>query len=233
MSKEEASCPKPINLPTPEPCDERPKENSSFLHMASEEDQKLVQKILEVLQNHNGHFRRLSWTNSWREESEQSVSSSSSSSQHHQNLDASSKRPRKRCRRVSFHNVTQVRYVPHELTDYGLPMMTAIPGTGNGTSNAESEWNNRPHTGWFNKYIGAEDRPRWWSYECEVGQSDDNKDDSTEESDEAEVTGREEFYLSSSSATNIESPRDRLVKRRKRSRIDAFQQGRPASPLSA
>eukprot|EP00954_Amorphochlora_amoebiformis_P026607 1380338-Amorphochlora_amoeboformis.AAC.1 len=34
-----------------------------------------------------------------------------------------------------------------------------------------SQWHNRPHTGWFNKYVGSGNRPRWWFYDSEHSQS--------------------------------------------------------------
>jgi len=146
----------------------------SLLEMASKQDQKLVQRILEVLKTHNGHFRRLSWTNHSRytestttADTQGSLSSTceaEASSSHHRLIPA---RPTKRSRRVTFRETNEVRFITHEETDYGLPMMSAIPGTGNGITNPNSEWHNRPHTGWYNKYVGANDRPRWWFYDCE------------------------------------------------------------------
>jgi len=152
----------PINLGGCKPAEpvesrKRPRQES-LLRMASEEDQKLVQRILAVLRSHNGHFRRLSWTNERSREDPK----------HRMSKEETICTPkRKRARRVTFDEKNEVRYVDHELTDYGLPMMTAIPGTGNGTNNPQSEWHKRPHTGWYNKYVGADDRPKWWYYDCE------------------------------------------------------------------
>uniref|UniRef100_A0A7S3YK86 Uncharacterized protein n=3 Tax=Lotharella globosa TaxID=91324 RepID=A0A7S3YK86_9EUKA len=158
----------------------------SLLELASEQDQKLVQRILEVLKTHNGHFRRLSWTNHSRfTESTDTLTTQSSSSS--TCTESSSihlaARPIKRLRRVTFHETNEVRFISHEETDYGLPMMSAIPGTGNGITNPNSEWHNRPHTGWYNKYVGACDRPRWWFYDCELKAQAETSDSSSPTSD--------------------------------------------------
>jgi len=58
----------PAGSKRPRPQRPKPRQREdSFLKMASEEDQRVVQRILEVLRSHNGNFRRLtrlSWTES-------------------------------------------------------------------------------------------------------------------------------------------------------------------------
>eukprot|EP00471_Norrisiella_sphaerica_P010648 CAMPEP_0184500802 /NCGR_PEP_ID=MMETSP0113_2-20130426/45873_1 /TAXON_ID=91329 /ORGANISM="Norrisiella sphaerica, Strain BC52" /LENGTH=175 /DNA_ID=CAMNT_0026889329 /DNA_START=197 /DNA_END=724 /DNA_ORIENTATION=+ len=63
----------------------------------------------------------------------------------------------------------EVFYVDHEDTDYGVPRVTAVPGTGSGKWNMRSPWLKNPHTGWFARNENLDqDPPRWWHYENEL-----------------------------------------------------------------
>eukprot|EP00467_Chlorarachnion_reptans_P025104 CAMPEP_0114509872 /NCGR_PEP_ID=MMETSP0109-20121206/13461_1 /TAXON_ID=29199 /ORGANISM="Chlorarachnion reptans, Strain CCCM449" /LENGTH=121 /DNA_ID=CAMNT_0001689093 /DNA_START=731 /DNA_END=1096 /DNA_ORIENTATION=- len=100
------------------------------------------------------------------------------------------------------------------MTDYGLPMMTAIPGTGNGTTNPDSQWHHRPHTGWYNKYVGSGNRPRWWYYENEVDEVDDN---------DSLYSSSEDFKFSDKDVdSEIQSPQSFMGKRHQESTFDDF-----------